>query len=127
MDGGTRLAVHVRFQSAEHFRVTVGFAGEGGKTRLTMRMIFPNAEVREETVAFGAVDLGYQTLGRLADDLARRWFHPAAPTRARVGVLSVPAATRGRRRDAGPARGHPARYIGASTTRQRHAPRQRRS
>lgn len=52
------------------FHVTVTFEDEGGKTRLTMRMLLPTAEQREEAVGFGAVELGYQTLDRLARHLA---------------------------------------------------------
>lgn len=55
-----------------HFHlVTVTFDEEAGKTRLTMRMRFATAEEREQTVAFGAVELGYQTLDKLAAHLAQ--------------------------------------------------------
>jgi uncharacterized protein YndB with AHSA1/START domain len=48
------------------FEVTVTFAAEGCKTRLTMRMLFPSAAVREHVVAkYGAVEGAWQTLARL--------------------------------------------------------------
>ena len=40
-------------------------ADEGGKTRVTLRLIIANAEHRDEMVAFGAVEGGWQTLARL--------------------------------------------------------------
>lgn len=46
------------------FHVTTTFAEEDGKTRLTMRMLFQTAAARDETAAFGAIELGNQTLGR---------------------------------------------------------------
>lgn len=52
------------------FHVTVTFGDEGGKTRLTMRMVFATAEQREGAIGFGAVELGHQTLDRLAEHLA---------------------------------------------------------
>lgn len=57
------------------FRTTVTFEEEDGKTRLTMRMLFPTAEARDYVVReFGAIDGGNQTLERLADYLNS---HPA--------------------------------------------------
>ncbi|MNY04790.1 hypothetical protein D3C86_1374860 [compost metagenome] len=50
--------------------MTVTFEEEAGKTRLTQRMVFKTAAEREETVAFGAIELGYQTLDRLGAHLA---------------------------------------------------------
>ena len=37
-----------------------------GKTVLTMRQLHPTKEQREATIGFGAVEIGYQTLGNLA-------------------------------------------------------------
>lgn len=55
------------------FRVTVTFADEGGKTRLTMRSVFPTAEARDYVVReFKAIEGGNQTLDRLAQYLAKR-------------------------------------------------------
>jgi uncharacterized protein YndB with AHSA1/START domain len=54
------------------FRVTVTFEEQGnGKTVLTLRQLHPTAEQRRAGIAFGAVELGYQTLAKLADELAR--------------------------------------------------------
>ena len=57
--------------SGPRFHVTATFADEGGKTKLTMRMVFPTAEERDNTVKkFGAVEGLNQTLGRLGEHLA---------------------------------------------------------
>lgn len=48
------------------FHVTVTFDDEGGRTRVTQRMLFATAAQRDATVKFGAVELGHQTLDRLA-------------------------------------------------------------
>ena len=53
------------------FRVTATFADEGGRTRLTWRLLFPTAEAREGAVRFGVVEGGTQTLDRLGEHLAR--------------------------------------------------------
>lgn len=54
-----------------HFQGTVTFADEpGGRTRLRMRNLFPTAEARAAVEGFGAVELGYQTLEKLAERLA---------------------------------------------------------
>ena len=48
------------------FLVTVTFDEQtDGKTVLTMRQLHPTKEQRDATVGFGAVELGYQTLGKL--------------------------------------------------------------
>ncbi len=52
------------------FEVTVTFADLGGRTEMTTRTVFATAEQREQTVKFGAVELGYQTWARLAAYLA---------------------------------------------------------
>lgn len=54
----------------DRFHVTVTFEEQDGGTALTMRMLFRTAGQREKTVEFGAVELGYQTLDRLAEHLA---------------------------------------------------------
>jgi uncharacterized protein YndB with AHSA1/START domain len=49
------------------FRVTVTFDEQGdGKTVLTLRQLHPTTEQRKATIGFGAVELGYQTLAKLA-------------------------------------------------------------
>ena len=53
------------------FHTTVTFEDIGGKTRLTMRGVFPTAEERDRVVKeYGAVEGAKQTLGRLAEHLA---------------------------------------------------------
>jgi uncharacterized protein YndB with AHSA1/START domain len=52
------------------FHVTVTFDPQSdGKTFLTMRQLHPTKEQRDATIGFGAVELGYQTLGKLARHL----------------------------------------------------------
>jgi uncharacterized protein YndB with AHSA1/START domain len=52
------------------FRTTVTFEDVGGKTRLTMRMVFPSTEERDRVAErYGAVEGAKQTLARLADHL----------------------------------------------------------
>jgi uncharacterized protein YndB with AHSA1/START domain len=53
------------------FHVTVIFAEEGGKTRLTMRSLFASAAERDKAVDFGAIEGGNQTLDRLEQHLAK--------------------------------------------------------
>lgn len=56
----------------ERFRVTITFDARGeGKTLLTLRQIHPNKAQRAAKIAFGAVELGYQTLDKLAQYVAR--------------------------------------------------------
>jgi uncharacterized protein YndB with AHSA1/START domain len=52
------------------FNVTVTFEDAGGKTRLTMRMLLKTAEQKAYVVGFGAIELGNQTLEKLAEHLA---------------------------------------------------------
>ncbi len=57
--------------SGPPFHVTVTFAEQGGKTAVTMRMIFESEAVRENVIKqFGALDGLTQTLGRLGDHVA---------------------------------------------------------
>ncbi|MEX2609992.1 MAG: SRPBCC family protein [Gemmatimonadota bacterium] len=51
------------------FDVWVSFAEEeeGRRTRVSMRMRLASKEARDFTIGFGAVELGYQTLARLAE------------------------------------------------------------
>lgn len=52
------------------FHVTVTFDAQGnGKTVLTLRQTHPSAERRKVVIGFGAVELGYQTLDKLARHL----------------------------------------------------------
>jgi hypothetical protein len=48
------------------------FDSQGGKTKLTLRMVFPTAEVLDHVInVYGAVEGGHQTLERLAEHLAK--------------------------------------------------------
>jgi len=50
-----------------HFRSTVTFKDLGGKTEITMRLVFDTAAMRETAATkFGAIEGGRQTLSRLA-------------------------------------------------------------
>lgn len=54
------------------FQVTVMFVHRGGKTELTMRMLFASAAERDKTVEdFGAIEGANQTLDRLAEHLTK--------------------------------------------------------
>jgi hypothetical protein len=62
----------------EHrFRVTITFDeqsdkkgfGVSGKTVVTMRQLHPTKEQRGAEIAFGAVEIGYTTLDKLAEHL----------------------------------------------------------
>ena len=55
------------------FHVTVNFAEQGNKTLLSMRMLFDSAEERDTVEKkYGAVEGLQQTLGRLAELVAKR-------------------------------------------------------
>jgi uncharacterized protein YndB with AHSA1/START domain len=50
---------------------TVTFEDHGGKTKLTMRAVFPSAAERDRVAEkYGAVEGAHQHLGRLAQHLA---------------------------------------------------------
>lgn len=52
------------------FRVTVTFDEQSDKkTVVTMRQLHPTKAQRDATIGFGAVELGYQTLDKLAEHL----------------------------------------------------------
>lgn len=52
------------------FRVTLTFDSQGdGKTVLTLRQLHPTKQQRQRGIGFGAVELGYQTLDKLAAHL----------------------------------------------------------
>ncbi len=58
-----------RDDDPEQFVVTVTFDERGDKTLLTMRTLFRTVAQREATEAFGAVEIGNQTLDHLAEHL----------------------------------------------------------
>jgi uncharacterized protein YndB with AHSA1/START domain len=52
------------------FRVTITLDEQAdGKTVLTLRQLHPTAEQRQATIGFGAVELGLQTMQKLARHL----------------------------------------------------------
>jgi uncharacterized protein YndB with AHSA1/START domain len=53
------------------FHVTVNFQEDGGKTRLTLRLLFASTSERDRAVEFGALEGGNQTLERLGEYLAK--------------------------------------------------------
>lgn len=56
---------HGDFDSV-HFTAVITFEEEDGKTRITNRMVLPSKEALDHVVGFGAIELGNQTLARLA-------------------------------------------------------------
>jgi uncharacterized protein YndB with AHSA1/START domain len=50
----------------KHADASATFEDLGGRTRLTLCMVFVSAEEYEKAKGFGAVELGLQTLGKLA-------------------------------------------------------------
>lgn len=52
------------------FHVTVTFEERGGRTELVMTSVFRTVEARQRVDAFGAIELGRQTLNHLAEYLA---------------------------------------------------------
>jgi len=55
----------------DQFRGTIIFADEGGKTRLTMRAVFPSPAKLAEAKTFGAVEGGNSNLDRFEEFLAQ--------------------------------------------------------
>ena len=54
------------------FRMTITFDEQSdGKTVLTLRQFHPSKDRRDTVIGFGAVELGYQTLAKLAEYVAR--------------------------------------------------------
>jgi uncharacterized protein YndB with AHSA1/START domain len=54
------------------FQATWTFEAQAGKTKLTLRMVFPSAEARDQVVKqYNAIEGGNQTLTRLAEHLAK--------------------------------------------------------
>lgn len=70
---GERLVLdhgHDTDDDPARFRVTLTFDEQvDGKTVLTLRQLHPTAELRAEKIGFGAVELGLQTMQKLARHL----------------------------------------------------------
>ena len=61
---------HDKDDDPERFRVTITFDEQGDKkTVMTMRSLLVTKEERAIKIGFGAVELGYQTLDKLAEHL----------------------------------------------------------
>jgi uncharacterized protein YndB with AHSA1/START domain len=54
------------------FHVTVTFTARGGETEIRMVSLFATREAVEEVKKFGAVEMGQQTMRKLAEWLAAR-------------------------------------------------------
>lgn len=60
-------------EDPKRFRVTITFDEQSDKkTVVTMRQLHPTKEQRAIGIGFGAVELGYQTLDKLAEHLGSR-------------------------------------------------------
>lgn len=55
-----------------HFKQTITFKENGGKTTVELNMLFPSADQKKEASKFGAVEGGHQTLARLAEFLEKQ-------------------------------------------------------
>ncbi|MGL4490200.1 MAG: SRPBCC domain-containing protein [Rhizobiaceae bacterium] len=53
-----------------HFEGNITFEVQGEMTFVTLRLLFPSAEIRDATIKFGAVEGGEQTLARLENHVA---------------------------------------------------------
>ena len=58
--------LHGTDDEPDQFHVTVTFEAQSAETLLTMRGVFPTAEVLEQKKRFGAIEMGHQTMRRLA-------------------------------------------------------------
>ena len=47
------------------FKAIISFTPQGGKTKVTLRLILADASERPAYISFGAVEGGYQNLARL--------------------------------------------------------------
>ncbi len=69
------------------FAVTITFdALDAGRTRVTMRSLFPTAAQRDGVVGFGAVELGQSTLEKGAAHVDRTLFVDVHPTEPRATI-----------------------------------------
>jgi uncharacterized protein YndB with AHSA1/START domain len=76
-----------RHVSTPQFQMTVTFADNGGKTRLTAQMLFASTAARDQTIkTFGAVEGLKQTLGRLAEHVTNMKEGPTMTHNAEVTV-----------------------------------------
>ena len=66
LSAGIVYTLHRGENGPKHADATARFEELGGRTRVTLTMIFATPREYEEAKGFGAVDLGHQTLGKLA-------------------------------------------------------------
>ncbi|MGR3271290.1 hypothetical protein DU478_04720 [Thalassococcus profundi] len=66
LSDGIVYTLHRGENGPKHADATARFEELGGRTRVTLTMIFATTREYEEAKGFGAVDLGHQTLGKLA-------------------------------------------------------------
>ena len=73
VEQGRALETRIAGRDDPHrFRVTITFDSQSdGKTVLTMRQLHPTRAQRDAGIGFGAVELGYTTLDKLAENLRR--------------------------------------------------------
>jgi uncharacterized protein YndB with AHSA1/START domain len=65
-------------EAPAHFQVTVAFTELKEHTLVSMLSVFPSAEARDQVVRYyGAIEGGYQTMARLAEQLAGAAGRPA--------------------------------------------------
>jgi uncharacterized protein YndB with AHSA1/START domain len=77
--------------SKPSFRTTATLVAQGDETRMTMRMVFATAELRDWTIENHKADVGLgETLGRLGDELARALADDAAPAMVMTRVFDAP-------------------------------------
>ena len=63
---------HDKDDDPDRFHVTITFDEQADKkTVVTMRQLHPSKERRATVIGFGAVELGYQTLDKLAEHLKK--------------------------------------------------------
>ena len=73
-----------------HFHVTVTFAERGGKTEITMRMLFKSAEERDFVVQkYNAIEGGNQTFDRLGQWLTKMIAEKNAPVNRELTITRV--------------------------------------
>jgi uncharacterized protein YndB with AHSA1/START domain len=71
-----------------HFEGSTSFEAQGGKTLVTLRLLFPSVEARDATIKFGAVQGGEQTLARLAGHAESEFANGPAPLEDKPFIIS---------------------------------------
>jgi uncharacterized protein YndB with AHSA1/START domain len=68
--GGIDYTLHWGENGPKHADATARFEAQGKRTKVTLSMVFVTAKEYEDAKGFGAVELGLQTLGKLAAAVA---------------------------------------------------------